>query len=127
VFLPNAEELKNIAKQQNIKDALSSLKNFANIIVVKNSIEGVVVFYKNEVMEQPAFINHDFADAIGAGDSFNAGFISRFIRGRSLLECAEFGALCGALNTTACGGTTAFADLHSIKKLSLEKFNYVIQ
>ena len=59
---------------------LNAIKDFANIIVVKNSIEGATAFYKNEVIEQPAFINHDFADAIGAGDSFDAGFIRQFIR-----------------------------------------------
>lgn len=127
VFLPNIEELKNITKQQNIKDAVASLKDFANIIVVKNSVEGATAFYKDEMIEQPAFINHDFIDAIGAGDSFDAGFICAYIRDKSLQECAALGAICGALNTTANGGTTAFVDLRSIKELALKKFNYTIQ
>ncbi len=127
VFLPNIEELKNITKQQSIKDAVASLKDFANIIVIKNSVEGAIAFYKDEVTEQPAFINHEFFDAIGAGDSFDAGFICGYIRDKSLQECAALGAICGALNTTANGGTTAFVDLPSIKELALKKFNYVIQ
>jgi sugar/nucleoside kinase (ribokinase family) len=127
VFLPNIEELKNITKQQSIKDAAASLKDFANIIVVKNSVEGAIVFHKDEVIEQPAFINDDFIDAIGAGDSFDAGFICAYIHDKSLQECAALGAICGALNTTANGGTTAFADLASIKELALKKFNYTIQ
>jgi sugar/nucleoside kinase (ribokinase family) len=32
------------------------------------------------VKEQPAFLHHEFADAIGAGDSFDAGFISDLYR-----------------------------------------------
>jgi len=121
VFMPNTEELKNITGKENIQDAVASIKSFANIIVVKNSIEGATAFYKNEVIEQPAFINDDFADAIGAGDSFNAGFIKQFIRDKSLKECTEMGAVCGALNTTA------FTDLQSVKKSVLKKFNYTIQ
>lgn len=127
VFLPNIEELKNITQQSTIESAVNSIKNHTNIIAVKNSIEGVTAFYKNEIVQQPAFINHHFADAIGAGDSFDAGFIKQFISDRSLKECAAFGAICGAINTTAHGGTTAFKSLKAVKKIALEKFNYVIQ
>lgn len=127
VFLLNKEELKNITKKNNIQEAVALIKDFANIIVVKNSTEGAITFYKNEVIEQPPFINNDFADAIGAGDSFNAGFIRQFIRNKSLKDCTEMGALCGALNTTAYGGTQAFTNWESIKELALKKFNYIIQ
>ena len=127
VFLPNIEELKNITKKSTLTEAINSIKDSANIIVVKNSVEGAIIFYKDEVMEQPAFINHDFADAIGAGDSFDAGFISQFIQNKSLKECAESGAICGAINTTKNGGTAAFSDLDSIKSIALEKFNYTMQ
>lgn len=127
VFLPNTEELKNITKQQTIKEAVESIEDFANIIVVKNSIEGATVFYKDEVIEQPSFINNNFADAIGAGDSFDAGFIRNFIRQKKLKKCAELGAVCGAINTIAHGGTTAFKALNDIKKIALERFNYNIE
>ncbi|MEP6682067.1 MAG: carbohydrate kinase family protein [Parafilimonas sp.] len=127
VFLPNTEELKNLTKQSSISEALNAIKEFSNIVVVKNSAEGAVAFYKNEVVQQPAFINHDFTDAIGAGDSFDAGFIRQFILNKSLKNCMELGAVCGAINTTAYGGTTAFNNLESIKKIALEKFNYSIE
>ncbi|HEX5153462.1 MAG TPA: carbohydrate kinase family protein [Parafilimonas sp.] len=127
VFLPNGEELKNIAKKTTIKDAVGAIKKMANVIVVKNSNEGAIVFYKDEVKEQPAFLHHEFADAIGAGDSFDAGFISGFIQDKSLQECVELGAVCGAINTTAYGGTTAFGSLNAVKKMANEKFNYTIK
>lgn len=127
VFLPNAEEIKNITKKTTVKEASGSIQSFANIIVVKEGIEGATIFYKDGLIEQPAFINHDFADAIGAGDSFNAGFISGFMYDRSLKECAELGAVCGAISTTKHGGTTAFTSADAIKKIALEKFNYIIE
>ena len=86
-----------------------------------------MIFYKDEIIEQPAFINNDFADAIGAGDSFNAGFISQFIQKKSLSECAECGAICGVINTTQKGGTAAFKDLNTVKKIALEQFNYSLR
>lgn len=127
VFFPNMEELKNITQQSSVEEAVNSLKDHANIIVVKNGINGAFVFYKDERFHQPAFINHHFADAIGAGDSFNAGFIHFFLQKQSLKSCAEFGALTGAINTTASGGTTAFSNFDTIKKTAFEKFNYTIK
>ena len=127
VFFPNIEELKNITKKKCQANAIDSIKNKANIIVVKKGTEGATIFYKNEMFEQPAFINNDFADAIGAGDSFDAGFISLFLQKKSLKECAKFGAVCGAINTTKKGGTTAFNDLNTVKRIALEKFNYTLK
>ncbi len=127
VFLPNIEELKNITKKSSITAAVKSIRDLTNIIVVKNSVEGASAFYKDEVVEQTAFINHEFFDAIGAGDSFDAGFIKQFMQGKSLRECTELGAVCGAINTTSYGGTTAFTNIKAIKKIALEKFNYSIQ
>jgi sugar/nucleoside kinase (ribokinase family) len=49
-------------------------------------------------------------DTIGAGDSFDAGFLHQFIRGAALQECLRFGNLTGALSTTRQGGTEAFRD-----------------
>jgi sugar/nucleoside kinase (ribokinase family) len=127
VFLPNIEELKNITKKQSQNEAIDSIKKIANTIVVKKGDQGATVYYQNEIIDQPAFINNDFADAIGAGDSFNAGFISRFLQKKSLKECAEFGAICGAINTTEKGGTTAFKDLKTVEGIAFKKFNYTLK
>lgn len=124
VFLPNIEELKNITKKHSETEAIDSIKNTANIIVVKKGTEGATIISRDEMFEQSAFINNDFADAIGAGDSFDAGFISSFLQKKSLKECAEFGAVCGAINTTQKGGTCAFIDLKTVKEIASKKFNY---
>jgi sugar/nucleoside kinase (ribokinase family) len=50
-------------------------------------------------------------DTIGAGDSFNAGFISAYLRGASLIDAARMGNITGALSTLAAGGTEAFRDI----------------
>jgi len=73
---------------------------------------------------KPAFLNGKVVDAIGAGDSFNAGFISKFINDFPLETCMEFGNLIGAISTTAAGGTNAFTDLTTTMKVAREKFGY---
>jgi sugar/nucleoside kinase (ribokinase family) len=49
-------------------------------------------------------------DAVGAGDSFDAGFIHQFIRGAKVEDCLKFANIIGALSVTRAGGTEAFRD-----------------
>ena len=52
----------------------------------------------------------DVADHVGAGDSFDAGFIHKFIRGAKIEECLKFANVVGSLSVTRPGGTEAFRD-----------------
>lgn len=49
-------------------------------------------------------------DTVGAGDSFNAGFLHKFILRCNLEECLEYGNAVAALSTTRAGGTEALRD-----------------
>jgi sugar/nucleoside kinase (ribokinase family) len=49
-------------------------------------------------------------DTVGAGDSFDAGFLHEFVRGSDLATCLASGNKAGALSTTRPGGTEAFHD-----------------
>jgi sugar/nucleoside kinase (ribokinase family) len=73
-------------------------------------------------IDLPAFLNTDVVDAIGAGDSFNAGFLWKFLLNHSLSECQRFGNLTGAVSTTAAGGTAAFADFESFRSVASSRF-----
>jgi sugar/nucleoside kinase (ribokinase family) len=72
----------------------------------------------------PAFLNRNTIDCIGAGDSFDAGFISEFLKGKDMEKCLEAGNLTGAINTTASGGTAAFENLVAIKEIAKNRFSY---
>ncbi len=126
VFLPNETEVTHLTKEPDVEKALKLLAPFANLIVVKMGSKGSALLRNGNISLQPAFLNEEVADAIGAGDSFDAGFISKFVKGESAIECQRFGNLCGALNTTAAGGTGAFSDYEKMKKIALEKFGMKI-
>ena len=123
VFLPNAKELACITNISDIKKAAQSLST-ANILVVKNGSEGASLWDGREFLDQPSFLNTDVVDSIGAGDSFDAGFIHNFIQQRPLQACLEFAALSGAVNTTRAGGTTAFENIETVKMIAKASFNY---
>ena len=49
-------------------------------------------------------------DTVGAGDSFNAGFLFARLRGKDLRSCLQSGNVAGALSTLRAGGTEAFRE-----------------
>jgi sugar/nucleoside kinase (ribokinase family) len=126
IFLPNLEELKLLTGTDSMEKALNKISEMANIVVIKDGTNGSHLWNEGKLIHQSIFRNPDVADAIGAGDSFDAGFISRFIQGKSLNECLEFGALTGAINTTQPGGTTAFVDLKTVRSIAENQFNIKI-
>lgn len=127
VFLPNEKELMFLTRKNNLNEAIGLAKKHTDILVIKRGNQGSMVCYKDEILNRPAFLNKDVVDAIGAGDSFNAGFLYRYINGHPVQSCQEFGNLTGAVSTTAAGGTGAFQDYESFKKKSRDNFGVIIE
>jgi len=127
VFMPNEVELKFLTKSESLEEAVEKIKPYINICVIKRGCKGSLLITKEGIAnEQTALLNNNVVDAIGAGDSFNSGFIHQFVKGNSPIECQRFGNLTGALNTTASGGTGAFSCREKILKTVKEKFNLEI-
>jgi len=124
VFMPNKKELLNLTRKDTLQEAIDELRSFANVIVVKLGNEGSALFTDTEAIFQPAFVNDQVVDAIGAGDSFNAGFIYKFINAYPPEICQEFGNMTGAYSTTASGGTGAFVAGENILQNVKERFGY---
>jgi len=122
VFLPNEKELMFLTKKDNLFAAIDWIKKYTNILVVKRGNEGSMVHYQDQLTDLPPFLNTQVVDAIGAGDSFNAGFIYKFINGCSIADCQKFGNLTGAVSTTEAGGTAAFSDYERFRKTAKERF-----
>ena len=109
VFLPNTREAMRIAGQTNLDQAIEQLSHLVPLLVVKLGAEGALARRGTEQRESPA-LKIDVIDAVGAGDSFDAGFLHQFIRGADVQTCLDAGNLAGALSTTRSGGTEAFRD-----------------
>lgn len=125
VFLPNESELLALTGSVSTEEAVKKIQGYSNnILIVKSGRNGAFLWKGEESIHQPAFLNEKVADSIGAGDSFDAGFIHQFIQGKSLRQCLEFAALTGAINTTRAGGTTAFQNFEQVKAIAQSTFNY---
>ena len=76
---------------------------------MKLGADGALARRGHETFRSPA-IDVPVVDAVGAGDSFNAGFLSKYVRGADLPSCLAAGNAAGALSATRPGGTEAFTD-----------------
>lgn len=125
LFLPNMSELLAMTGETSKEAALEQLKDYLQIMVVKDGKNGAYGWFNHKWTHQPAFLNQKVVDAIGAGDSFNAGFIAEFLKNRPLHKCLKKGALMGAISTTASGGTKAFEGFGAHQTIHPEKFNLI--
>ncbi|MBL7969630.1 MAG: carbohydrate kinase family protein [Prolixibacteraceae bacterium] len=125
IFLPNKAEFLLLTGTNSIEEGINKIKNIApNLtLVIKDGVHGAYAWKAGNLIHQPAFLNENVVDCIGAGDSFNAGLIHAFINGNSLKRCLESGAIAGAVSTTSAGGTSAFKSLVEVKKISTEVFH----
>jgi sugar/nucleoside kinase (ribokinase family) len=122
IFLPNETELMLLTRKNDLHSAMNAISDFTDILVVKRGNRGSVVAMKDSRTELAAFLNENVVDAIGAGDSFNAGFIYKYLRGEDIATCQRFGNLTGAISTTAAGGTAAFKNYESFRKTASDIF-----
>lgn len=106
IFLPSQSEACYIAQTESTETAIQRLAPDNGLIVVKNGKEGAIA-YSGSHQESIVSLPVDAIDTTGAGDSFDAGFIYAYVQGKPLRDCLRFGAICGALATTAPGGATA--------------------
>jgi len=109
VLLPNAREAMKITETQSVDDAVSKLASIVPIVVVKLGPEGALAQRGPDRFVSPAK-RIQVVDPVGAGDSFDAGFLHQFVQGGDLQTCLAAGNLAGALSTTRPGGTEAFRD-----------------
>ena len=109
VFLPNEREACKAAGTDDLEAAIRKLSGWVPLVVVKLGPKGSMAQRGNERFTS-ASTEVVPVDTVGAGDSFDAGFLHEFVRGADLVKCLASGNRAGALSTTRPGGTEAFRD-----------------
>ena len=109
VFLPNEREAQKAAGVNDLETAIQKLAALVPLVVVKLGREGAMAQRGTDRFVSPA-LRVEAVDAVGAGDSFDAGFLHQYVRGADLPTCLTAGNVAGAFSTTRPGGTEAFRD-----------------
>jgi sugar/nucleoside kinase (ribokinase family) len=114
VFLPNDYEVRKIARTEDLELAMAKLGDRVPVLAVKMGSEGAMAQRGGERARVPS-LKVETVDPVGAGDSFDAGFLHQYIRGAKIETCLAYGNLAGAFSTTRAGGTEAFRDPSHLK------------
>ncbi len=109
VFFPNEREARRITGCNDLQEAIARLAKMVPLLVVKLGEDGALARRGGEQVTSPR-TQVDFVDPVGAGDSFDAGFIRQFVHGADLATCLAWANRAGGFSTTRPGGTEAFRD-----------------
>ncbi len=103
VFLPNENEARALMNTDSVEDAARALAAHSKVVAVKKGADGGLAIEGDTSVQVPA-IPVTVVDTVGAGDTFDAGFVYGFLKGWSLRKSLKLGIVCGSLSTQKSGG-----------------------
>jgi len=109
ILLPNEDEARHMTGCRSAEAALDELCGRVPLVAMKRGARGALIGRGSERVEA-APVSVTPVDTIGAGDSFDAGFLAAWLEGADPETCGRAGNVAGALSTLRPGGTEAFRD-----------------
>jgi ribokinase len=105
VLLPNVAELLALTGRTDRDEAARVALGHGCQVALKDGADGGVLWQAPELVTRVSAADVAAIDTTGAGDSFDAGFISGLVGGLAREECLVRAVACGSLSTRAVGGT----------------------
>ncbi len=106
VFLPNENEAFALSGTNDLELLLQYLGESCKVVAIKRGADGAIARSSGETAQAPA-LKVNVVDTVGAGDSFDAGFLVGFLNGWRLQKSLQLAVACGSLSTRLPGGTAA--------------------
>jgi sugar/nucleoside kinase (ribokinase family) len=106
ILLPNAQEAMRLSGAGSLTAAAEILAARGPLVAVKDGAAGAIC-QKGNILLRTNGIRVSPVDTVGAGDSFDAGFVAAKLRGMTDQQALDVAAACGGLSTMAAGGTTS--------------------
>jgi sugar/nucleoside kinase (ribokinase family) len=115
VFLPNEKEAVSLSGETNVDLAADRLGSRVEALAVKLGAAGALGVSASQRV-RAASIPVKVVDTVGAGDSFDAGFLYGYLHKWGLAKALRLACACGALSTQKAGGTEAQPTLEEAMK-----------
>jgi sugar/nucleoside kinase (ribokinase family) len=115
VFLPNEREALSLAGETNVDLAADRLGSKVEALGVKLGAAGALGVNAAQRV-RVASIPVNVVDTVGAGDSFDAGFLYGYLHNWEIKKTLRLACVCGALSTLKAGGTEAQPTLDEAMK-----------
>jgi sugar/nucleoside kinase (ribokinase family) len=104
VFLPNEKEALSLSRESQIDLAADKLRPRVETLAIKLGARGALGVCSAEKISVRS-IPVKVVDTVGAGDSFDAGFLYGYLNKWSLEASLRLACVCGGLSTQRAGGT----------------------
>jgi sugar/nucleoside kinase (ribokinase family) len=104
ILFVNEREAIKLTGARTAQAALRTLGEKVPCVVVKRGAKGAIAIQDNEVFTDSGF-RVKALDTTGAGDCFDAGFLSAYLTKQPPADCLRVGNACGALSAISVGGT----------------------
>lgn len=104
VFLPNKTEALSITKLSDVESASRQLASKSKFAAIKLGADGAIAC-NGEVVNRSSSIPVNVVDTVGAGDTFDAGFMFGYLNDWLLEKSLRLACVCGAMSTQKAGGT----------------------
>jgi len=117
VFFPNDQEALHISGAQDLEGAVKVFQKMGvAITVIKRGADGALMAAGNQ-RTTCVLPRVSGGDSIGAGDSFDAGFLAGWLRGLPMAENLEIASHCGREVAAQTGGLRGQPDWNRIQDL----------
>ncbi|MBE0698961.1 MAG: sugar kinase [Anaerolineaceae bacterium] len=117
LFFPNDQEALHISRTERLETAAQYFLNLGvQMVAIKAGIQGSHVYTPQATLSQ-SVTPVSGGDSIGAGDSFDAGFLAGWLRGYPLEKCLDIATRCGRSVASQIGGLAgqpAWEDLNDM-------------
>lgn len=105
-LLPNDAEAMLFTRTDTVEEAAERLREAGvSNVIIKSGKRGCYVSTDEQSVWIPAVQGVHCVDTTGAGDSFVSGFLCGLLNGKDVMECAEYGTICGANAVKVMGAT----------------------
>ena len=105
VLLPNEQEARFISGRTSAAEAAAWLRaQGVSIVALKRGEDGATAYADEGAIDCTVRPAAPGGDSVGAGDSFDAGFLAGWLRGLPTRRCLEIGCACGRSVASALGG-----------------------
>jgi 2-dehydro-3-deoxygluconokinase len=117
IILPGISECEFLFGESNPEKACAKLLSMGpKIVAIKLGKNGCIVADKNGIQRVKGIVIEKVVDSIGAGDGFDAGFITGILNNWDIKECGRLANDVGGFVTTVSGDIEGLPTLRDIKE-----------
>lgn len=115
IFLPNKTEALSITKSNDVESASRQLARKSELVAIKLGADGALACSQDIVVHSSS-ISVNVVDTVGAGDTFDSGFLYGYLNNWPLEKALRLACVCGAMSTQEAGGTESQPTLDEAMK-----------